>query len=474
MDGAFGIRTHLIADIAAEAGNLGIEIADIAGHIEDVAGRVDRQSVVFEELRGTGALMAESTRRISGAALVARSVIERARQEVDSSRDRVQRSLSDIHHLVSSVTGIEDQIAGLRNALDQVGTVARGIFTIAKHTNLLALNATIEAARAGAAGRGFAVVANEVKALSSRTAEATTEIDATLRLLNEQAQRLMADSLDSASKARDVSEGTAAISMVIDTVGRAMADLHAETDKIDAAAAEISRNCGDLEHEIADLRVGVALSNDNLCQASNRANALLGMSERLIGITAELNVDTVDTPFIQMVKSAAAAVSAAFDDALARGAISEADLFDRAYQPVAGSDPQQFLTRYTPFCDRVLPDIQEAVLERSDRIVFCVTLDDQGYLPTHNQKFSQPQGCDPVWNATNCRNRRMFNDRVGLAAGRNTKPFLLQTYRRDMGGGAFAVMKDVCAPVVVRGRHWGTVRLAYLAGEEHLNHVTRP
>jgi len=94
-------------------------------------------------------------------------------------------------------------------------------------------------------------------------------------------------------------------------------------------------------------------------------------------------------------------------------------------------------------------------------VVFCAAIDRNGFLPTHNRKFSQAQGPDPVWNAANCRNRRMFNDRVGLAAGRNTKPFLLQTYRRDMGGGQFAQMKDVSAPVFVQGRHWGGVRIGY-------------
>jgi methyl-accepting chemotaxis protein len=48
-----------------------------------------------------------------------------------------------------------------------------------------------------------------------------------------------------------------------------------------------------------------------------------------------------------------------------------------------------------------------------------------------------------------------------LAAGRSTQPFLVQTYRRDMGNGQFALMKDVSAPISVRGRHWGGVRLAY-------------
>jgi hypothetical protein len=61
------------------------------------------------------------------------------------------------------------------------------------------------------------------------------------------------------------------------------------------------------------------------------------------------------------------------------------------------------------------------------------------------------------------RNRRMFNDRVGLASGRNTKPTLLQTYRRDMGGGTFALMKDASAPIVVRGRRWGGFRMGYKA-----------
>ena len=461
MDSAFGMRPHLIADIATEAGNLGIEIADIAGHIEDVNARVTRQSAVFAQLRDTGAKMSQSTQRIAAASTVARTVTEQARQEVESSHDRVQRSLADIHALVSSVAGIEEQIVGLRGALERVGKVAKEIFTIAKQTNLLALNATIEAARAGEAGRGFAVVANEVKALSSKTSEATTEIDATLKYLNEQAQRLMGESTASAVKARAVSEGTAAIGTVIATVGRAMRELHGETDKIDAASAEIGGNCAELEHEIADLAVGVKLSSENLSQARDRVNNLVGMSERLIGTTAELNIETVDTPFITMVKTAAAKVSAAFEDAVARGEIGEADLFDRAYQPVPGTDPQQFATRFTQLCDRILPGIQEPVLSGNDRIVFCVAIDENGYLPTHNRKFSQPQGRDPVWNAANCRNRRMFNDRVGLAAGRNVKPFLLQTYRRDMGGGNYVLMKDVSAPVSIRGRHWGGLRLAY-------------
>lgn len=461
MDGSFGHQTYLIADIAAEAGNLGIEIADVAGHVEDVNGRVGRQAEVFGQLRATGVRMSDATGRIAAASAVARQVTDRAATEVEESRERVHRSVVDIHDLVNAVGGMEGQIAGLREALDRVARVAKEIFAISKQTNLLALNATIEAARAGEAGRGFAVVAGEVKALSTKTGEATAEIDATLRLLNEQARRLMTESAASVSKAQAVSDGTAAIGAVIDTVGRAMSDLQSEADKIDAASAAIADSCGELEQEIVDLSAGVRLSSDNLAKARDRIHTLLGMSERLIGITAELGVETVDTPFIRLAQETAGRVAMAFNTALDDGSITEADLFDRVYRAIPGSNPEQLLTRFTLFCDRILPALQEPVLSSSDRVVFCVAVDDNGYLPTHNQKFSQTQGRDPVWNAAHCRNRRMFNDRVGLAAGKNTAPFLLQTYRRDMGGGTFALMKDVSAPVMVRGRHWGGLRVAY-------------
>ena len=109
----------------------------------------------------------------------------------------------------------------------------------------------------------------------------------------------------------------------------------------------------------------------------------------------------------------------------------------------------------------MLPAVQEPVLAFDPRIAFCAAVDRNGYLPTHNRIYSRPQGDDPVWNAANCRNRRIFDDRTGLAAGRSTKPFLLQTYRRDMGGGQFALMKDCSAPIFVKGRHWGGLRVAF-------------
>jgi hypothetical protein len=176
------------------------------------------------------------------------------------------------------------------------------------------------------------------------------------------------------------------------------------------------------------------------------------------------NVDLTDQKFVAAARQAAGRIGAAFEEAVAKGDISEADMFNFEYQPIAGSSPQQFEAPFLKICDRVLPDIQENVLGLDPRVAFCAAVDTNAYLPTHNRKFSQPQRPnDPAWNAANSRNRRFFKDSAGLRAARTTREFLLQTYDRDMGGGTIVTLKEVDAPLRINGRHWGGLRLAFRA-----------
>jgi len=172
--------------------------------------------------------------------------------------------------------------------------------------------------------------------------------------------------------------------------------------------------------------------------------------------------ETVDTRFIQLVQRNAAHIGREFEQALRRGEIAEDALFDTHYEPIPDTNPPQHTTRFCGLADRICPKYQEPILDIDARIVFCAAVDRNGYLPMHNIKSSHPQRPGEVeWNTINSRYRRIFSDRVGLACGKNTDPFLVQTYRRDMGGGVFAMMKDVCAPIWVNGRHWGGLRIGY-------------
>jgi methyl-accepting chemotaxis protein len=245
-------------------------------------------------------------------------------------------------------------------------------------------------------------------------------------------------------------------------------DFHAALAQVEASVHEIAtatqRNlerCQAVTSEVGTMASAVAANGAALQRVNANTRRFLEASEDLIEITNDCDAVTADTPFIEAVQQGAARLSAALEGAVASGRITMADLFDEKYQPVAGSNPAQVMARFVALTDELFPAVQEELLAFDPKVIFCAAVDRNGYLPTHNAKFSKPQGSDPVWNAANCRNRRIFNDRTGLAAGRTERRFLLQTYRRDMGGGNRVLMKDLSAPITVQGRHWGGLRLAY-------------
>ena len=450
-----------IVELAEEIGNLGVAFADVAGHVDDVSARISAQVSLLDEVRDNARAMSAGTSNVNAAVATARSVTARAQEYVVQSRGQVGNALSGLQVLTDDVTAIDRQTSDLTEALSRVGKVASEISTIAKQTNLLALNATIEAARAGDAGRGFAVVAHEVKSLASKTAAATQEIDATLRYLTDQVKALAVRGTGAAAKASSVSSDASRIGDLMDTLASAIDDVDRQQDTIETAASSIGTGIAAVEHSIVDLSAGVAQSSANLNHARDRMNGLVASSEKLIGLSAQLDIETVDTPFIKAAQETASRVSAVLENAIDSGVLKMDDLFDTTYRPVPNTSPQQVVTRFSDSADRLMTEMLDSVLELSDRVVFCNITDQNGYFPTHNSKYRHPQRPgDTSWNAAHSRNRRMFNDRVGLAAGRSVKPFLLQAYRRDMGG-YFELMKDVSAPVMVKGRHWGGVRIAY-------------
>jgi methyl-accepting chemotaxis protein len=456
------VDTDFAQKIAEKAGSLGVRLADAAGSIDDVAKVVADQARQFEDLRSAADSMVEANERIAGQVENAAQGAERAAAEMSASRGSLDASLSDVRSLAASATAIESKIGGLRQALEDIAKVAQTIEAIAKQTNLLALNATIEAARAGDAGRGFGVVAGEVKALARQTAEATQQITGTLGQLSQQTGELSREGAEATRRAAKVESGTAAIGQVVESSARAISDIAGKAGAIATDTRQIRERGTVLTNAFEGLSGGVKKSTGDLSQAKDRINQLLEVAEDLIEATAQAGVETTDAPMIRLVVENAAKVSILFEQAIERGEINLADLFDERYEPVAGTDPQQVMAKFTALTDRLLPSIQEAAMEVDPRIVFCVAIDRNGYLPTHNRKFSQAQrNGDVVWNTANCRNRRIFNDRVGLKAGRSEKPFVVQTYRRDMGGSNFALMKDASAPIIVKGRHWGGVRCGY-------------
>jgi methyl-accepting chemotaxis protein len=101
------------------------------------------------------------------------------------------------------------------------------------------------------------------------------------------------------------------------------------------------------------------------------------------------------------------------------------------------------------------------VLGKNSAMVFSICVDDHGYAPCHNLKFSRPLTGDPAIDMVQNRTKRIFDDKTGLKAATNKAAFLLQTYMRDTG----EIMNDLSTPIMIGGRHWGAVRIGYKVSE---------
>ncbi len=170
-----------------------------------------------------------------------------------------------------------------------------------------------------------------------------------------------------------------------------------------------------------------------------------------------VELDAFDQKVRHWAESCRDEIKGQFNLLLTSGKLSVPQLFDTFYIPIPDTSPQKFHTQYDRVTDGVLRPIIDKYLALDKRLVFVVPVDSNGYLPTHNSRYSRPLtgvgDADTKWNRT----KRLFSDRTGLAAARNKKPFLLQRYSRDTG----EVMSDLSVPIIIQNRHWGAVRIGY-------------
>lgn len=434
-----------------------IGAAETSYFVDSVKKKMEQDVQTLNEVVSGSEQSASTSEKIATNAERAFKVASEVLSESVTGRGEVDRGLNEIHEATKDAQIAMVTMKLLKDKSSQIHVITETINRISAQTNLLALNAAIEAARAGENGRGFAVVAGEVRQLAQRTKSATDEIGVMVHEINDQAEKAAAGMTALTGKVNQAAQNVERVHVFLSDIERSSGVSERQIQQIAEAAREHVETARVIFEAIAKIRDSMLSTEADLPRATDSAMALAELAEGISNGLADLNVKTAHDDIRVAAQTAAKEVERIFMQAIAKGQISREALFDRQYQPIPDTNPQKHTTQFDAFCDRVLPPLQEGLLQSIPQLVFAIAVDDNGYLPTHNNKFAQPLTGDYATDFVNNRTKRIFSDRTGARCGSNTKPFLLQTYKRDTG----EVMHDLSVPIYLEGRHWGGFRIGY-------------
>jgi len=451
--------------LAEYCDRLAIGSAEVSFFLDQLRRGVSEDRASNENVSGAVAEIHDGTESITRAAGEAASVANETSKAATDGLGIIEDTIGKIRNVADQVEHTAASMERLQEASARIQGITTVINEVADQTNLLALNAAIEAARAGEHGRGFAVVAEEVRELAKKTTQATDEIAGVLQTIQDESQHSASVMTELRTRVTETVEVSAGVADMLQSIVQQAQQSDTGIQQIADSMKQHLEAANRITAAVSGLNERLQHTEEDSERTSARALHLSEIAENMSLELAHVKLATHHEQIRSIAEGAAKAVGQAFETAIASGRLAEGDVFDSQYQPIANTNPPKYKTRYDDFTDQALPSIQEPILDANSQILYAGAVDQKGYFPTHNKRYSQPLTGDYQTDLAKNRTKRIFDDRTGSRCGSHTQPFLLQTYKRDTG----EILHDLSVPIYVNGRHWGGFRIGYKArsmGEE--------
>jgi len=234
--------------------------------------------------------MRHSVIEISQNARQAASAAQIAEKEAMQGMTVVQRTIDISQELNTGIQAASNSINELARDTENVTSILNVITSIAEQTNLLALNAAIEAARAGEQGRGFAVVADEVRALASKTADATTEIRHVLQNLKTAAISSVSTMNVAMSKSSENETNAQNTGSALKSIQQQIVSINSMNTHIASATEEQASVASQVVDNVVNMNASFEQTLQILSQVRNVSEGLVDFANELKNATSQFKL----------------------------------------------------------------------------------------------------------------------------------------------------------------------------------------
>lgn len=456
-------ENHWIEQTAQICGDVTVGCAETAGVLEKALASADWLKLRHGELSELTLRLDADIADVTKATSEAQNLSEAAVTKLMTGTDTIEISMERFGEMISLVESLGNHITGFATAMEQVKRVSQSIDTIARTTNMLALNAAIEAEKAGDAGQTFAVVASEVKKLALDTRKAAVEITGTVNSLSNEASKFVGQIEDGVASSAIAQQHFSSLQVLISGVSDIVGQVGHHNREIANSTSAVHNSLIESQR----VRDNVAEANGEMFKSVNDAHHnivdLESQANRMFDHLVHSGLSHADLEFVELARMEAAKVIALTEAAISDGSLTTAALFDTDYQPVEGSNPPRFRTRFTDWAERNWQPIIDGVkAKRPDAIISCVTSSRKGFLPIHLKEFSRAPTGDLAHDTQYCRNGRILFDGVDLVAKVSEQDYMMAVYRHEGDGKTYNIVRNVYVPLRINGQRWGDFEIAYV------------
>ncbi len=265
----------IIINIQNATGQTSTYFEQVVVNSQQIDRMSDRQAARVLTVSSSVEDMNRSIQQVSDAASVSANVAQEARQNARQGGLAVTQTIAGMNRIRGNVQDTAKKIKRLGESSQQISEIVKLIDDIADQTNMLALNAAIQAAMAGEQGKGFSVVSEEVRRLAERSANATREIAALVKSIQDDTAEAVVAMEEST---REVVEG----SKVADDAGRALIAIENVVERL----ATLITNISVVSRQQAGSSVNIARSMVELSDLTQEAAALRRQSSEAVEVVA--------------------------------------------------------------------------------------------------------------------------------------------------------------------------------------------